>query len=1081
MKNFFKRLFHAVSYSNSKGKLFLKGFLFTWIILSGLSVFAQNTQTVRGKVVDEGNDPLPGVSIVLKNTTSNGTVTDMDGNFTLTIPSGNQTLVFSFLGMKTQEVAVTGAGAINVVMKENTQMLEEVVVVGYGTQKKESVVGAITQTSGKILERAGGVPDLGMALTGNLPGVVTMSSTGRPGDEDPHIVIRGVSSWNNSDPLVLVDGIERPMNTVDVNSVETISVLKDASATAVFGVRGANGVILITTKRGQEGKANINFNYSTAVKTPSKLPKKYDSYDALMYLNQSIERELAVSPSSWSQVMPYELIDKYRNPANQAEIDRFPNVDWQKETLNDYALSHNANMSISGGTKFVKYFANFDYQHEGDLYRKWDNHRGYQAGFGYDRMNVRSNLDFALTPTSTFKVGLSGSHGVKKEPEDRRYEQTIWRSIYWTAPDAMQVRYSDGLWGFHHPNSASQTQQNSVESLAISGVEYLSTDRINTDFTLNQDLGKFVKGLNARLLLAFDNEYVESRRGVDDRYRSDSPREYIYPKTGQVQYSFTVDANSLFDWQESVGWDAMSGSVDKSQFYRRLYYSFQLNYANTFAKKHNVTAMGDFNREEYARGSAEPSFRENWVFRATYDYDRKYLLEYNGSYNGSEKFAPQNRFVFFQSGALGWLVTEEQFIKNLNLKALDMLKLRVSYGRIGDDMIVFGSRWPYMSTWDMRPNSGDYDARFQQTLYGGRGPYNVYYESGIGNNDIHWEISTKTNFGIDYSFFRNFISGNFELFKDKRRDIFISGSDRAVPSYFGAAPPSVNLGAVDVKGLEFEIRLNKQVNKNLRLWSNFAYSHAKSKVLERDDAELLPAYMKKAGFTIDQTQTHVDVGYINNWDELYGSASYDAQDGLRTPGQYAILDFNGDGIIDKDDQIPYSFSPTPENTFNLNLGADYKGWSFFVQFYGVTNVDRYVPYVSFEDVTRHTIFEYEGTYWSKDNQNADVPMPRMWAIQPSYSRGTRYLFDASYLRLKNVELGYTFTDNSKWVRSLGMKSLRFYMNGNNLWLYTKMPDDREANFGTNTGSGGANTSANTSGDGAYPTLRRINFGFRISL
>ena len=1070
MENFFTRRFQAVSFLNSGKQLLLKGFLLTWIILMGLSVFAQNTQTVRGKVIDESGESLPGVSVILKNATSIGTATDFDGNFTLTIPDGRQTLVFSLLGMETQEVIATGSSALNVVMKESTQLLEEVVVVGYGTQRKESVVGAITQTSGRVLERTGGVSDLGMALTGNLPGVVTISTTGRPGDEDPQIVIRGRSSWNNSDPLILVDGIERPMNTVDINSVESISVLKDASATAVFGVRGANGVILITTKRGQEGKANINFNFSSTVKTPSKLPQKYDSYDALMYLNQAIEREMAVSPNSWSQIMPYDLINRYRNPANQEEADRFPNVDWQKETLKDYAMSYNANMSIAGGTKFVKYFTNFDYQNEGDLYREWDNNRGYAPGFGYERMNVRSNLDFTLTPTTTLKVGLSGSHGVKKEPEDRRFERTIWRSIYWTAPDAMQVRYSDGTWGFHHPNSASQTQQNSVESLAISGVEYLTTDRINTDFSLNQDLSFLLKGLNARIMLAFDNEYRESRRGVNDRYRSDSPRKYIYPRTGEVQYSWTVESNNQFDWQESIGWDAMDGEVETESLYRRLYYSFQLNYANTFFQKHNVTAMGDFNREETARGNIEPSYRENWVFRATYDYDRKYLLEYNGSYNGSEKFARDNRFVFFQSGALGWMVSEEPFIKNLNFEWLDMLKLRASYGKIGDDMIAFGSRWPYMTTWDMRPNSGTDNTLFMQTLTGGRSPYNVYYESGIGNNDIRWETITKLNFGVDYSFLRNFISGNFEFFNDKRREVFISGSDRSVPSYFGAAPASNNMGAVDVKGYEIELRLNKQVNKDLRLWGNFAYSHAKSKVIERDDPELLPSYMKQAGFTIDQTRTHVNLGYINNWDELYGSASYDATDGLRTPGGYVILDFNGDGIIDKDDQIPYSFSATPENTFNVNLGADYKGWSLFVQFYGVTNVDRYVPYISFEDVTRHTIFE-EGTYWSKDSQNADGPMPRMWAIMPGYSKGTHYLFDGSFLRLKNMEIGYTFTDNQRWVKSIGIKNLKFFVSGNNLWLYTKMPDDREANFGSGA----------TAGDGAYPTMRRINFGLRMSL
>ncbi len=459
MKSFLKRMFFATSSSDKGWKLLLtKGFLFSWIVFSGLPVFAQNTQTVRGTVVDESSEPLIGVSVVLRNTT-NGTVTDFDGNFTLTVPAGRQTLVISYLGMATQEVAVTGTSPINVIMREDSQVLSEVVVVGFGAQKKESVVGAIAQTSGKVLERAGGVSDLGMALTGNLPGVTTMSSTGMPGGEDPQIVIRGRSTWNGGEPLILVDGIERPMNTVDINSVETISVLKDASATAVFGVRGANGVILITTKRGQDGKAQIDFNFSAAMKSPSRIPKKYDSYDALRYLNQAIENELALESASWNEIYPEEMIQRYRNQGDQRDEfgnlyrERYPNIDWTKEAMKDYTMAYNANMSIAGGTKFVKYFANLDYQNEGDIYRTIDNNRGYDAGYGFNRLNVRSNLDFSLTPSTTLKVGLAGSHAVRKGPDSRVVNiYTAWTAVYVTAPDALYPRHEDRIWGFHAPN-----------------------------------------------------------------------------------------------------------------------------------------------------------------------------------------------------------------------------------------------------------------------------------------------------------------------------------------------------------------------------------------------------------------------------------------------------------------------------------------------------------------------------------------------------------------------------------------------------------------------------------------------------
>jgi len=1055
-----------------KEKILRFGFGILFVLLSSFSIFAQGERVVKGIVADSKNEPIIGASVILKGNPTVGTATDTDGNFTLSIPAGNQTLVVSYLGMQTKEVNVGASNDVNVVLQDDQVALKEVVIVGFGQQKKESVIGAITQTTAKTLERTGGVSDLGMALTGNLPGVTTMSTTGMPGEEDPSIVIRGRGSWNNTDPLILVDGIERPMNSVDINSVESISVLKDASATAVFGVRGANGVILITTKRGQEGKATINFNFSSALKSPSRIPQKYDSYDALLYLDQAIENELGVRPESWGGMYPYEVIQKFRNPVDQAQAERYPNIDWQKETMKDYAMAYNANMNIAGGTKFVKYFANVDYQQEGDIYREIDNNRGYTAGYGYNRLNVRSNLDFSITPSTTLKVGLSGSTGVKKGPVSEIVNPyTAWTAVYVTAPDAMMPRYSDGSWGFHAPAYTDGSQLNPLSNMALRGIEYTTTNRINTDFTAEQDLGKLLKGLKAHATLAFDNQYLENRRGVNDLYKSDYQMKYIDPRSGAVTYLYDIDATNKFDFHEAVNWDSRAGTIVTDNtvtgVYRKLYYLGQIDYANTFAQKHNLTLMANFSREERATGNIQPIHREDWVFRGTYDYDRKYLLEYNGSYDGSDIFAPENRFVYFQSGALGWLVTEESFIKNLNLNWLDMFKLRASYGKIGDDQLPEGAgRYPYMTSWDINDNMG-----FRQSLYGENTTtvYPVYYQSNVANPDIHWETVTKTNFGIDYSFLKNLAAGSFDIFKDQRRDIFIWGTDRAMSSYFGSAPPNANLGAVDVKGFEVELRLNKSLNKDLKLWANFSFTHVKDKVLKSDDSELLAAYRKKAGYAVGQPKYYVNTGYINNMDELYGSAAHDVLDIMRTPGGYTLLDYDADGVISANDLIPYSYSRTPQNTFNTSFGIDWKGWSFFMQWYGVNNVTREAVYTSLEHATRHTVYEYQGSYWTRDIQNADWPKLVFSAKQSDYSTGTRYDFDASYLRLKNVELSYTFTDDQRWVRKTGIKNLKLYVNGDNLWLYTKMPDDRETNNNT------------ASYQSAYPTMRRINFGLRVSL
>lgn len=852
--------------SSSNQKLFLtrSRIFFLLLFFCSVSLMAQNGVVVKGKVLDANDEPLIGAAIVLKGNTNVGTVADFDGNFTLEVPDRNSVLTVSYLGMTPQDVKVNGRTMIVVVLREDTEVLDEVVVVGYGQQKKASVVGAITQTSSKVLERAGGVSDLGSALTGNLPGVVTTASTGMPGEEDPQIVIRGASSWNNSAPLILVDGIERPMSGIDVNSVESISVLKDASATAVYGVKGANGVILITTKRGKEGKATINAGGSMALKMPSKLPNKLDSYDAFQLRNDAVEYELGLTPDSWMYMMSQEQMNKYRNPANQAEAERYPNIDWADWMFKDYAFSENANVSVSGGTRFVKYYAAIDYQHEGDLFKEYDNGRGYQTTYGYNRVNMRSNLDFQLTKTTLLKTNLSGSHGVKQGPRTS-YEYNIWGSAYSTPPNVFYPQYSDGAWGYDPINNAN----NSVAQLALAGQNTRTTTRLTTDFTLEQKLDFIVKGLSAKASISWDNVFYEQNRGVNST--DQALYKYINPETGAVSYNPSQGSHN-FDFHEQVNWIAEGGSIDNNATERHLYYSAQIDYNNTFGN-HTVGAMGLFSRQERAKGSIVPNYREDWAFRVTYNYANKYFLEYNGAYNGSDKFSADNRFVFFNSGAIGWMLSEEKFMKKI--KFLDMLKLRASYGEIGNDVIGdewdTTRRWLYMDQWETGGN-------IATGLYNVASPYTFYRQKTVGNTDIHWEVVRKFNFGIDYSFLDGLFAGNIEIFRDKRSDILISGSDRAMPSYFGGIvnAPWVNMGKVKNHGYELELRINKTLRNSLHLWANMNMTHAVNEIIEADDPELLPDYQKDAGKSIGQTHTYVDHGYTQTMDDIYGSTAFES-------------------------------------------------------------------------------------------------------------------------------------------------------------------------------------------------------------
>lgn len=1039
-------------------------YLFLCMLLSCVTVYAQNKVTVKGVVLDSKGETIIGANITLKGNNSIGTITDMDGNFVISVPDNNSVLLVSYIGMKTKEVRVAGNKLLKVALEDDSEQLDEVVVVGYGQQKKASVVGAITQTSGKVLERAGGVADIGSALTGNLPGVVTTSSTGMPGEEDPKIVIRGVSSWNSSDPLILVDGIERPMNSVDISSVQSISVLKDASATAVYGVKGANGVILITTKRGNEGKAQIEVGASMTAKVVSKLPRSLNSADALYVRNQAIENELGLSPESWGKITPADIMDKYRNPSSLEEAERYPDVDWQKELFKDYAMAYNTNVNISGGTKFVKYFAAIDFQHEGDLFREWDNNHGYQAGYGYNRINVRSNLDFQLTKTTTLKANIAGSHGLKKSPfnvsDDSFGASQLWQAAYSAPSDCFLPQYSDGSWGYYPQDS--QGAPNSVVNLALSGIEKKTTTRINTDFTLEQDLGFFLKGLKASATISWDNVFVEAGRGIDDLYH-DTQLKWINPDTGEVQYKQSTDSNNNFDFQEGIKWTTSGGSMADWATQRNLFYQAQLNWAGKFGD-HSVSAMGVFNRTERAMGSEFTNYREDWAFRTTYNYADRYFVEYNGAYNGSEKFSPDNRFAFFNSGALGWMISEEKFFTPVK-KYIDMLKLRYSYGEIGDDNV--STRWLYVTQWSYA----------EATANGNNGvgmmgpneensPYVWFREKSVGNPDVHWEKAIKQNLGIDYSLFGGLIAGSLEFFHEKRSDILVSGGSRSVPSYFGATAPTANLGKVRTKGYELEMRLNKMFNNGLRLWGNFNMTHAENKVLQYDDAQLLPGYQKTAGYAIGQDHSYISNGYANTWDEVIGMTSHNTNDNQKLPGQYVIVDFNGDGVIDTNDNAPYGYTGTPQNTYNATLGFEYKGFSAFVQFYGVNNVSRYVAFNSLNG-NLDTVFD-EGTYWTKDNTGADAPMPR-WNSTPSYYEGSRFHYDGSYIRLKNAEIAYTFTDG--WIKKLGLSNLKLYLNGNNLWVWSRMPDDRESNF---AGTGLAS-------QGAYPTLRRFNLGVKFNL
>ena len=1046
------------------------------VLLVCASAWAQGI-AVKGTVTDSNGEPLIGASVVIKGNTSVGTVTDFDGNFALSVPSESSTIVISYVGMNTKEQKVGKQRTFNVTLTDNTQ-LSEVVVVGFGQQKKASVVGAITQTTGEVLERAAGIGSVGAALTGNLPGVATIASTGQPGEEDPRIYIRGAAAWNqDAQPLILVDGVKREIKSVDVTSVATISVLKDASATAVYGVEGANGVILITTKRGVEGKARIDVGFNATLKAVSKLPRKYDSYDGYMLRNQAIEHELALGgAASWAYYRPQTFINLFRDQdttvkpnydaagnylGDYSQAERYPNVDWQEEMFKNYTFSYNTNINFSGGTKFVKYFVAFDFQNEGDMTKIWDNNQGYEGGYAYNRLNVRSNLDFQITKTTQFKVNLAGSNAQQKSPRyyygnnGEFFQQQNWAGAYRMPPNVYPVQFANGAWGFSR--LAASNMSNSPMSVSTSGYELKTITRVFTDFALEQNLDFITKGLIARGTISWDNQFNEGDRGISAAGGGHvNNTAYIVPEEGQLVWENEIYPKTGFDYYEKRDWSTQSGSVNYTS--RATEMSLQLFWARQLGD-HNVSLMGNWKRRINAGNAELENRREDWVFRTTYDFKSRYFAEFNGAYNGSQRFSPDNRFAFFCSGALGWMVSDEKFMKTLKeKKIIDMFKIRGSIGEIGDDSA--GKRFAYLTEWTVTNNGNG----FAMSLDGSNSPFVGYKESGIAMPDLRWATVKKMNLGFDYAFLGGMFAGSFDWFRDDRYDIFISGANRSVPSYFGAATtPDINKGKMKNSGFEIELRFNKVLNNGMRFWTNANYTYAHNEIILKDDPALIPSYRKAQGYSQGQYTSFIDNGFIGTYDELYSTPAREKDDNQVLIGDHYIVDFNGDGVVDEtNDQAPYGYTGNPEHTYNATIGWEWKGFSMFAQLYGVIGVTRDVTLTSFGDQLL-TVYD-TGQWWNPVDGTGEVVVPR-FSTQVSYNNGTQYLFDGSYFRLKNVEVAYTWTKG--WIKKLGFSSLKLYLNGNNLLLITKMPDDRESNYGW-SGSGGA-----------YPTVRRYNLGIKL--
>ena len=1040
--------------------------LFLSLLLSPPLLWGQN-HSIKGQIVDaKSNEPLIGVNITVEGT-SNGTISDVDGHFTLTA-TPDAVLKISYIGYREilLKVADLKKDAI-ISLEEDSKQLEEVVVVGYGVQKKVTSVGSITQTGGNELMKGGSVNSVSEALQGKLNGVVAINSSGMPGDNEVKMYIRGKSTWDNTDPLVLVDGIERNMNDVDMNEIESISVLKDASATAVYGVRGGNGVILITTKRGTDTAPVINFSANYTFKSPTTSMKLADHVTAMQAYNMAMAND-----ASWDKLIPQSTIDAWSRAYAEGNYgaynDVFPYVNWWDELITG-GFTQNYNINIRGGTDYMKYFASAGYQGDGDIYdlKKNDD---FDPRHTYKRYNWRSNFDFNFTKSTKLSINIAGSMGYRNKSIDN---DSPFNRILTESTSDHPIMYSDGNWG-------DDEEKNPVANMNLGGAKLRKTFQGWYDASLEQKLDFITKGLKVAAKVSYSsssttNTDVYRGGGSADQALKSIVRyhrvyDYANPVVntdGTITYPMIEDKR--LPTSESVPlppgvtmWDGLDA------YTRRFYYEFSVAYNRSF-NDHNVSALALVNRkiydERYTENNTQymrfPNYNEDWVGRVTYNWKERYLTEMNISYTGSEKFARGERFGLFPSFSLGWRLSEEPFIKKSIGKVLTNAKFRYSWGKVGSD--AGAKRWNYIQQFTSDGNiTLGTDASGQIW-----GP--LYHEGDVANLNSTWEKSTKQNLGIEIGLW-NKLDITLDLFDEKRKDILMEPQTTSFIT--GAKFNALNIGSTKNHGLELELHYNDKIGSDFRYHVGFTLASSENRVVFRDDPVNGPDHLKEAGKPIGHQNRYLAVGNYETIDDVFNNAQTGSINsvapGQVVPGDFIYIDFDSNGILNGQDKVAVDELNYPLHTYGLNLGFDWKGLSFSAMFYAPTGVYKLVNSVysaSFKSGKINAQPDVMNAWTPETANTSGVRAPALHLTNDGAFNGTESTYryqNFSYLRLKTMELGYNLP--KKWLKTVGLKSLQVYVTGNNLLTWWGGddridPEDEQAK---------------------YPILRSFTSGVRVS-
>lgn len=1031
--------------------------LLLYILICSINGYAQQKTVVSGTIVDDEGIPLIGANIVVKDKPGLGVISDIDGKYKIEVEPFLYIRISS-IGFESQEHLVKDKNMVlNITMTPSkSTSLDEVTITATGPQKKITVTGAITNVDlGTLITPVSSVSN---ALAGNVAGVMAMQRSGQPGSNTSEFWIRGISTFGgSSSALVLVDGFERKLDELNIEDIESFSVLKDASATAIYGSRGANGVILVTTKRGADAKVSISVKGEYTWTTRTMTPKFADGMTYARMANEAQTTRNRRPVFSNNELM---MIDQQLDP------DIYPNVDWMGLLLKDGAPTYRASVNVNGGGAKARYYVSGSLLDQGGMYSVDKAMTEYDTNANYKRYNYRLNVDMDLSSSTLVQVGIGGA--LEKTNHAGASSDYIWTSIFGYNPISMPVMYSNGYVPVlqSEPGEFIEYRYNPWTVATQTGYSEIWKNTINSNITLTQGLNFITDGLKFIGRFGYDtfNENYIQRRKNPEMWRAERQRD----SDGNLVFNRLVPERLLAQYSSASG--------DRKEFLEA-----ELHYNKTFLKDHNISSLLKYSNDNYVNTSNVGNDIMKGIARRhqgvagniAYRYQLRYFFNFNFGYNGSENFASGHQYGFFPAVSGAWNVAEESFVKN-NISWINLFKIRYSYGEVGTDNS--SSRFPYLADFGnyKRPTGAG-----EEEIYYNWGDINSMFNypgltyTRVSSNNVTWEVAKKHDLGLDLSLFSDKFSLTVDYFKEKRDGIYMTRN--YLPDYIGiqGSRPAANVGSVKVHGFDGNFKFDTKVGKvGAQIRGNFTYS--KNEISEADEMVNRYPYLRNTGYRVNQARGLVALGLFKDYDDIRNSPRQDFSNQADImPGDIKYKDVNGDGVINNNDVVPIGATTEPNLIYGLGISANWNGFDINVHFQGAGKSSFFIngpsvyPFVEGEwgNILEEVANSDRWILGENENPNAEYPRLSYGGNSNNYRASTYWLRDGSYLRLKTLEFGYTAP--KALTRKLLIGSARFFFIGQNLLTFSsfKLWDPE---MGSSNGQ-------------KYPLGKTITFGLSINI